>query len=143
MREARFPHALKTCIDRLTALRTELTNAHPNLTMIDMTDFGPYSSDTCRTCWSAKSAWKKYQELGIEPIHFDPTLFKLPADRGFASAVDVEVLASSSYLVLCGGGAFQNQAALRFLKSGKTKDRLIQVCSTDGAVSDVIKKVNH
>ena len=139
LREARFPHALETCIDRLTAVRTELSNAHPNLTVIDMTDFGPYSSDTCRTCWSAKSAANKYKELGIKPIHFDPVLFNLPVDRGFASAVDVELLASSSYLVLCGGGAFQNQAALRFLKSGKTKDRLIQVCTTDGSVSDVLK----
>ena len=139
LREARFPHALKTCIDKLTAIRTELTNAHPNLTVVDMTDFGPYSSDTCRSCWSAKMASDKYRELGIEPIHFDPALFNVPIDRGFASAIDVELLASSSYLVLSGGGAFQNQAALRFLKSGRTKDRLIQVCTTDGSVRDVLK----
>ena len=139
LREARFPYALKTCIDNLTAIRRELMNAHPNLTMIDMTDFGPYSSDTCKTCWSAKVASDRYKELGIEPIHFDPALFNVPLDRGFASAVDVEVLASSSYLVLCGGGAFQNQAAVRFLKSGRTKDRLIQVCTTDSSVSSVLK----
>ena len=140
LREARFPHALKACIDRLTEIRKELTVAHPNLTVIDMTDFGPYSSDTCRNCWSAKVATDKYKELGIEPIHFDPALFtNVPIDRGFASAVDVEMLASSSYLVLCGGGAFQSQAALRFLKSGRTKDRLIQVCTTDGSVRDVLK----
>jgi hypothetical protein len=139
LREARFHRALNACIDRLTAIRTELTIAHPNLTVVDMTDFGPYSSDTCRSCWSAKMASDKYEKLGIEPVHFDPAHFNVPVDRGFASAVDVELLASSSYLVLCGGGAFQNQAAVRFLKSGKTKDRLIQLCTTDGQVRDILK----
>ena len=139
LREARFRHALKACIDKLTAVRTELTIAHPNLTVIDMTDFGPYSSDTCRDCWSAKMASNKYEQLAIEPVHFDPASFNVPIDRGFASAVDVELLASSSYLVLSGGGAFQNQAALRFLKNGRTKDRLIQLCTTDGQVRDTLK----
>ena len=139
LREARFHHALNACIDKLTATRTELTIAHPNLTVVDMTDFGPYSSDTCRGCWSAKLASSKYEELAIKTVHFDPASFNVPVDRGFASAVDVELLASSSYLVLCGGGAFQNQAALRFLKNGKTKDRLIQLCTTDGQVRDTLK----
>ena len=139
LREARFPKALQACIKELAAVRTRLANAHPGMTIIDMTDFGPYSSDTCRTCWSAVTARKMYKQLGIKSIHFDPTLFGAPIDRGFASAVDVDLLASSSYLVLCGGGAFQNQVARRFLRSGKTNDRLIQVCMTDSAVSDILK----
>lgn len=142
LRETRFPNALRACTDELMALRTKLKNAHPNMSIIDMTDFGPYSSGTCKNCWSATMAEKIYKELGIESTHFDPVLFNVPIDRGFAAAVDAELLASSSYLVLCGGGAFQNQAALQFLRNGKTSDRLIQVCMTDSSVSTVLKKSN-
>ena len=139
LRETRFPHALNACISKLIAVRRELTKMHPNLTVVDMTDFGPYSSDTCKTCWSATDARNRYKKLGIKPIHFNPAHFNVPVDRGFASVVDVELLASSSYLVLCGGGAFQHQTALRFINSGKNNDRLIQVCTTDGSVGAELK----
>lgn len=139
LRESRFPKAIVSCIREIMTVRTQLTKTHPDMTVVDLTDFGPYSSDTCKTCWSATVAQKMYSKLGIKPVHFDPTLFDVPVDRGFASAVDTELLASASYLVLCGGGAFQSQVARRFLASGKTDDRLIQVCVTDSAVGDVLK----
>ena len=139
LRESRFPKALEICIGELMTVRTQLANSHPDMNIIDFTDFGPYSSDTCKNCWSSKTARKMYIKLGIKPVHFDPILFDVPIDRGFASAVDIDLLASSSYLVLCGGGAFQSQVARRFLASGKTDDRLIQVCVTDTAVADVLK----
>lgn len=138
LRETRFPNALQTCIKKLMAVRTRLVNAHPTMPVIDMTDFGPYSSDTCKTCWSAKMAWKMYEKSGIKLVQFDPAHFNATVDRGFASAVDMELLASASYLVLCGGGSFQNQAALRFLKNGKPNDRLSQVCTTDSSVGDLL-----
>ena len=139
LREARFPNALEACVKELMTVRRRLANAHPSMNIIDMTDFGPYSSDTCRTCKSALVAGGMYKDEGIKSVYFDPANFDAPHDRGFASAVDVELLASSSYLVLCGGGAFQNQAALRFLANGKTRDRLIQVCMTDSSVNDTIQ----
>ena len=142
LRESRFPNALKSCVKDLVAIREQLARDHPGVTIVDMTDVGPYGSDTCNTCDSARSARKLYRTLGIKSVHFDPSHFHdFPDDRGFASAVDVELLASSSYLVLCGGGAFQNQAAMRFLKNGKTNDKLIQICMTDAAVSKAVR--NH
>lgn len=113
LREARLHGSFKLCLDKLSSTVDDLA-ATKNLSVVYITDYGPYSSDTCRQCKSGIqiSGWMK--ERGIEEVKFDPLSVNLPPDSGFAAAVETNVLASAKYLIVCGGGAFQTQVITNF-----------------------------
>ncbi len=142
-REERFPGAVGKCMEKVLATRDQITSEVPSLRTIFITDYGPYSSDTCLKCKGGFTVSKLLAEKGLAPTHYDPVALGEVADRGFAAAVELRVMAKANFLILCGGGAFQSQAAQRFLQeqdSGPmTVQRLFMVCTDDARVNAVLQ----
>lgn len=139
LRENRFPGNTRKCMESVLRLRDHIVTKVTSLRTVIFTDYGPYSSDSCLKCKGASIVSKELAKAGegFTPIHYDPVAHGEVGDRGFAGAVEMEVIASASFVILCGGGSYQNQVAQRFLK-GQESDpgvqRLYMVCTDDASV---------
>lgn len=134
LREPRFPGSFQMCLQKLSQAIENLTTIENNLSIVYITDYGPYSSDTCQRCKSGIKISKWLEEQNVTEMKFDPTTFNLPSDSGFAAAVEVNVLASAKYLIVCGGGAFQSQvisAFYRHHRNSNAGNRIVKVCTMD------------
>ena len=142
IREPRFPGSTMKCFRETINVYNSILRTHsPRPSSLFLYDFGPYSSDTCKNCKGGNAMKRLFKQEGIEAVHFDPLLVGAINDSGFVAAVEMNMLASAKYLVLCGGGAFQNQAAMRFLKNSAEmgKQRLFQVCVDDTGTRKTMK----
>ena len=140
MRGERYPSAIPLCFHEVvrivkTLLKTKkhLLPSSSSFSVVYLLDTGPYSSDTCRSCRGGREMRELLQGEGLAVTTFDPVEYSLPADSGLAAAVEASLLSAASYLVLCGGGGFQNQVALGFL-AHRMKRELFQVCHTEGSL---------
>ena len=134
IREPRFRGAFKKCLEKLSYAIDHLPIKQENLSLIYITDYGPYSSDTCRHCSSGSHVVKWIKSQNAEQLQFDPTEYGLPADSGLAAAVEANVLAFAKYLVVCGGGAFQAQVVEKFHREHRhtnARRRITRVCTED------------
>ncbi len=136
LREHRLPGSFNLCLEKLSATIDDLA-ATKNLSFVYITDYGLYSSDTCKRCKSGMrvSEWTKKQ--GTEELKFDPKSVSLPADSGLAAAVETNVLASAKYLIVCGGGAFQAQVVTNFHAlhgDSNTESRLYSICTEESNI---------
>ena len=148
LREKRLQGVTQTCFEELLRQVGRLAQKHPSLKFVYITDYGPYSSDTCRKCKGAKEVYKHLLNRGIHTVYFDPAQFNFTVDSGFAAAVESHFLASASVLFLCGGGGYQGQISARFLSTEHntltTNDggNIFRVCSDDNDVSKLTKPSN-
>ena len=141
LREPRMPGVTKACFEELMRLRDALAAENPALRFVYVTDYAPYSSDTCRKCRGSKEIKKLLLGRNIHTTYFDPSRFNVTLDKGLAAAVEAQFLASADFLFLCGGGGFQSQIATRFLESrGKSATRLFRVCNDDQDITRVLSK---
>ncbi len=147
-REKRFPGSTKKCLSKVLELRDDILSHNPTLRTITVTDYGPYSSDSCRKC-KGRSIMSKLlsheERVGLSPVQYDPVALGEVGDRGFAAAVEMRMMASATFLLVSGGGAYQNQLALRFLKDQAQADpsrgqKLFMVCVDDAGVSELVKE---
>lgn len=141
LREPRMPGGTKQCVLEGLHLKDRIQAATANLSTLFITDYGPYSTDTCKACRARRTMEKLVKQYKITPVHYDPTVMGDPPDSGFAAAVEMNLLARSRYLILIGGGAFQNQAALRLVKvhEGDFRDLgVFHVCTDDRGVQKVL-----
>lgn len=145
LREARFPGVTLACFEKLMRQREGLVQEFPSLRFIYITDYGPYSSDTCKKCRGSRGIKKYLFRKKIETTYFDPVNFNMTLDSGFAAAVESHFMASANYLFLCGGGGYQNQIATRFqeqkhkMKTSDARKKMFKVCSDDGDISKALK----
>ena len=148
LREPRMPGVTKKCFEELMRKKNILAKEHPSLKFVFFTDYGPYSSDTCRNCRGSRDVRKYLYKRGIEPIHFEPSNFNVTFDSGFAAAVESQFLTSASHLFLCGGGGYQNQIATRFQDSTHKmttastiglQRRIYRVCNSDSDINKLLK----
>ena len=140
-REPRFKGSTRACMDKVLRIRDQILTPTPSLQTIVITDYGPYSSDTCKHCKGGEAMKELLSEVGIVPVHYDPLLLGTVVDRGFAAAVEMRVLASARFLIVCGGGAYQSRMIQRFLNGQpNAKQRLFTICVDD---NDVKKLVNQ
>ena len=142
LREKRIPGVTENCFEELMRQVGTLTEKHPLLKFVYITDYGPYSSDTCRKCKGSKDVYKLLLKRKIHTVYFDPARFNTTLDSGFAAAVESHFIASASVLLLCGGGGFQTQISARFLNHRATDDRskgVLRVCSDDNSISKLSK----
>ena len=115
LREPHLPGATAACFKELLRRKERVTQEHPSLRVVYLTDYSPYSSDTCRRCKGSRDVKLLLRASNIQTTYFDPArLNATVVDSGFAAAVESHFLASSSFLFLCGGGGYQNQVAARF-----------------------------
>ena len=136
-RSPRFPGSFETCFLEALKIKDKILRSRSNLTAITLVDYGPYSSDTCKKCRGSTEMRRLLRKWHVKTLpHFDPVVTGASEDSGFAAAVEMELLVHGEYLVLCGGGAFQSQAALRFLKRNPKdgRHRLFRVCVDDPSV---------
>lgn len=141
-RSPRFPGSFERCFLEALGIRDRILRSRINLTAITLVDYGPYSSDTCKKCRGSTEMRRLLRKWHVKPLpHFDPTVTGASEDSGFAAAVEMELLVHGEYLILCGGGAFQSQAALRFLKRNPKdgRQRLFRVCLDDPSVQRVMR----
>lgn len=134
LREPRFPGSFNDCLHKLKLAIKRMAASKPNVTFIYITDYGPYSSDTCKHCRSGERILDWLRKQGDHQLQFDPLQYDLPVDSGLAAAVEANVLASARYLFVCGGGAFQKQVTTRFLRKhrfGEAGNSLFRVCTED------------
>ena len=139
-RSPRFPGSFERCFLKVLQIKDEILKSGTSMTVVYLVDYGLYSSDTCRKCRGSAEMKRMLRKWQIKTLpHFDPVLAGSSDDSGFAAAVEMELLAHGEYLVLCGGGAFQGQAALRFLKRNPKdgRQRLFRVCVDDKSVQEV------
>ncbi len=138
LREPRLRGSFKSCLEKLSAVIDDVI-AMKNRSVVYITDYGKYSSDTCKRCKSGVRVSKWIEEQrGVEELKFDPTSMSLPPDSGLAAAVETNVLASARYLIVCGGGAFQAQVINSFRHHGNNAEsRIFRVCTDDSNVPDV------
>ncbi len=149
LREKRLHGVTLICFKELMRQVDAFAEKHPSLKIVYITDYGPYSSDTCRKCKGAKDVYKFLLRRNIETTYFDPAQFNATLDSGFAAAVESQFISSASVLFLCGGGGYQTQIAARFLdndhKTAQTTDNssrsrdVFKVCSEDGDISKLFK----
>jgi hypothetical protein len=145
LREPRIPGVTVACFDELMRLKEMVTKEHFVRRFYYFTDYGPYSSDTCKRCRGSKDIKQFFQDRGILITYFDPAKFNVTVDSGFAAAVESEFLASASFLLLCGGGGYQNQISTRFeeLKyrthSNDKEKAIFRVCSEDRDIHKILK----
>ena len=138
IREPRFRGAFKKCLEKLSHAIDRLPIKQENLSLIYITDYGPYSSDTCKHCGSGSYVLKWIESQNAEQLQFDPTEYSLPADSGLAAAVEADVLAFAKYLVVCGGGAFQAQVVEKFHREHRHTNagrHVTRVCTEDSDLS--------
>ncbi len=137
LREPRLRGSFQLCLEKLSSVIDDVI-AMNNLSVVYITDYGPYSSDTCKHCKSGVRITKWIQEQrGVKELQFDPMSMHLPADSGLAAAVETNVMASARYLIVCGGGSFQSQVINNFHKHQRDNDakgRIFKVCTDDGNV---------
>ena len=143
LREPRMPGVTAACFDELMRLKQRVAQQNPLLRLIYITDYGPYSSDTCKKCRGSRDIKQFFLDRGIHITYFDPANFNVTVDSGFAAAVESHFLASASFLFLCGGGGYQNQISARFedLKyrtQANDKD-IFRVCSEDSDIHRLLK----
>ena len=111
-----------------------------------ITDYAPYSSDTCKNCKGSREMKKLLLQRTIHNTYFDPMHFNVTLDKGFAAAVESQFLASANFLFLCGGGGYQSQIAARFtsLQQRKNMDyrqkNIFRVCIDDADVSRLLRQ---
>lgn len=141
LREPRFPGAFGKCLQKLALEISALSKNNPNIPVLYITDYGPYSSDTCRHCKSGERLVSWLKQRGDHQVTVDPIKYNLPPDSGLAAVIEANFLASARYLFVCGGGAFQKQVISRFLSKHKGKNpgnALFRVCTED---SDLMESV--
>lgn len=145
LREPRMPGATKACLEKLMKQRDVLAQENPSLKFFFITDYAPYSSDTCKKCRGARSTRKFLLQRDVQNTYFDPVDFNVTVDNGLAAAVESQFMASADFLLLCGGGGFQTQVANRFLdlkqQQARTDSRhknIFKVCSEDHDISRVL-----
>ena len=149
LREKRMGGVTRGCFEELMRQVDALTRHHPTLKFVYITDYGPFSSDTCRNCKGSREVYKYLVSRGIHTVYFDPARFNVTLDSGLAAAVESHFLASSSALFLCGGGGYQTQISARFLNTNHktlTNDRtrsLFKVCSDDSDISKLLKSKSN
>ena len=131
LREPRFPSSFKDCLRKLKQAIHTISVSKPNVTFVYITDYGPYSSDTCKHCKSGERVLDWLKRRGDHQLQFDPLQYDLPIDSGLAAAIEANVLASARYLLVCGGGAFQKQVTTRFLRKQRAGNSLFKVCTED------------
>lgn len=152
LREPRLPGVTAACFEELMRLTDNLAKKHPSMKFIYITDYGPYSSDTCRKCRGSKDMRKFLRRRNISPSYFEPSFFNVTNDTGFAAAVESQFISSASFLFLCGGGGYQNQIASRFQElkrhrssmnrtSGGNRQRgVFRVCIYDEDIHALLRK---
>ena len=134
IREPRFHGSFKKCLEKLSSAIDNLAAKKDNMSIVYITDYGPYSSDTCKHCSSGPHTRRWIENRNAEQLQFDPTIYNLPPDSGLAAAVEANVLALAKYLIVCGGGAFQAQVVGKFYKEHRNTNagqRIIRVCTED------------
>lgn len=145
LREPRLPGVTEACFAELMRLKDSLVRERPSLKMIYITDYAPYSSDTCKNCRGARDIKIYLHQRNIYNTYFDPVRFNVTLDSGFAAAVESQFLASANFLFLCGGGGYQNQIGTRFLdlKRKMTTDfghkNIFRVCNDDEDISRLLR----
>ena len=154
LREPRMPGVTTVCFRKLMRMAHDLAMRHPSTRFVYITDYGPYSSDTCRRCRGSKDVKKFLQRRNITPLHFEPSHFNITNDTGLAAAVESQFISSANFLFLCGGGGYQNQIATRFLmlkhrqsKLARTEGNgrqleIFRVCSDDDDIQSLFGKVS-
>lgn len=152
LREPRLPRVTEACFEELMRLTQNLAGSHPLMRFIYITDYGPYSSDTCRKCRGSKDVKRFLHKKNITPSYFEPSYFNMTNDTGFAASVEAQFMSSASFLFLCGGGGYQNQIATRFqiLKrrrssvtktSGDAREKgIFKVCNDDNEIHTLLRK---
>ena len=144
-REQNYPNSVHACIHELLKTKDRLV-AEEGLSkrsVIYTTDYGQYSSDTCRSCAGGRRVMRLLKGSEMWLIKFDPTLQSLPEDSGFVGAVEAELLASATYIVLCGGGSFQNHIGQLFLEYNNSSQRLISVCTDDKSIVSLLNQTSN
>lgn len=141
LREPRLPGITKVCFEELMRLKDGLAHEYPSLKFIYITDYGPYSSDTCKRCRGSRDVKTYLLQRNIDITYFDPIHFNMTLDKGFAAAVESQFLSSASFLFLCGGGGYQSQIATRFqaLKQKMNTKTVFRVCNNDSSISTLLK----
>lgn len=145
LREPRMPGVTVACFDELMRLKLRIAQEQPSLKFIYITDYGPYSSDTCKKCRGSRDIKQFFLDRDIRITYFDPAHFNVTIDSGFAAAVESHFLASASFLFLCGGGGYQNQIGTRFddLKykthSSDKEKNIYRICNEDSNILRLLK----
>lgn len=147
LREPRLPGVTTACFQELLRQKEKIVQEHPSLRVVYLADYSPYSSDTCKRCKGSKDIKLLLWARNIQTTYFDPAhLNATVVDSGFAAAVESHFLASSSFLLLCGGGGYQNQVAARFerlkFKTHSTdRDKeFFRVCAED---KEILRLINN
>ena len=149
LREPRLPGITTACFDELLRLKGRVMQEHPSLKVFYFTDYGPFSSDTCKKCRGSRDVQKFFRDRNIHPTYFNPAHFNVTIDSGFAAAVESQFLASANFLFLCGGGGYQNQISTRFnsLKRragfGRRDKTIYKVCGEEGDILRLLKQQQH
>ena len=155
LREPRLPGVTSACFEELMQLTDKLARKHPSMKFIYITDYGPYSSDTCRKCRGSKDVRRFLLKRNITPLYFEPSRFNLTNDTGLAAAVESQFISSASFLFLCGGGGYQNQIASRFQQmkhhqssltetsSIARQKRIFRVCNDDNDIHALLNKMSR
>ena len=149
LRQGRFPGLVSSCVKEALhtvggLLRRE--SSQSPLPVIYFYDLGQYGSETCKNCKVIGQVKDILRKNGIAITHFDPELYNVTDDSGFVAAVEMETIARARHLILVGGGAFQNQAALRYggyrsnLRDGSGKSELVWVCESDAQAAELMNR---
>lgn len=146
LREPRLPGVTLACFDELMRLTDNLAGKYPSMRFIYVTDYGPYSSDTCRKCRGSKDMKRFLHKRNISPVYFEPSHFNITNDTGVAAAVESQFMSSASFLFLCGGGGYQHQIASRFQLNRQSSmtdtrakpKRIFRVCNDDNDIHTLL-----
>jgi len=148
LREPRMPGVTATCFQELDRVTSMFVKKHPKVKFVYITDYGPFSSDTCKKCRGSKDVRRFLYRKHITPKYFSPSHYNMINDTGLAAAVESQFMSSANYLFLCGGGAYQNQIATRFQEkrhkfgrsAGHGKKRIYSICNDDSDILELLKK---
>ena len=132
------------CLRILDSLLNSLKSKYFDHTLL-ITDIGEYGSDACydKVCLPHSRKVKgMLKTMGLKQLSFNPDTFNSSKNPGFASLVEMHMLAMGDRLVVIGYGSFKRQIISHFLNSHPA-DKLYHICTENGNVLNEFRKLDR
>ena len=132
------------CLSILDSLLKLLKSKYFDRTLL-ITDIGEYGSDACydKVCLPHSRKVKgMLKTMGLRQLSFNPETFSSSKNPGFASLVEMHMLAMGDRLVVIGYGSFKHQIIANFLNFHPT-NKLYHICTENGNVLNEFGKLDR
>ena len=132
------------CLGILDSLLKSLKwNLNHSLLITDITEYGSDSCHEKEQCLPhSRKVKRALNTMGLTQHSFNPNAVGSRKNSGFASLVELHMLAMGDRLIVVGQGSFKHQLITNFLNSNPT-NKLYHICTEDGNVLNEFSELNR